>query len=54
MTVWRISKEVEQKTQLLARSAEELIPSTKTKMKPKFRDDTLSHLCAQSRAAQGA
>ena len=46
-----VNSEIEQVTRLLT---EELLPCVQPKRKSRFRDDVLSRLCAQSRAARAA
>ncbi len=49
-----ISSEIERVAGILTEAAEELLPSVQPRKKSRFRDDTLSRLCAQSRAARAA
>ena len=47
-----VNSEIEQVTRLLTEMTEELLPCVKPKRRSRFRDDVLSPLCAQSRAAR--
>ena len=49
-----VNSEIEQVTRLLTEVAEELLPCIQPKRRSQFRDDVLSRLCAQSRAARAA
>ena len=49
-----ISREIGQVAELLTKTAEEFLPSVKSRRKSRFRDDTLSCLCVQSHAARAA
>ena len=50
----QMSREIELVAGLLTDAAEKLLPHVQPRRKAKWRDDTLSHLCAQSRAARAA
>ena len=49
-----MSREIELVVGLLTDAAEKLVPHVQPRRKAKWRDDTLSRLCAQSRAARVA
>ena len=50
----QMSSEIELVSELLTDAAEKLRPCVQTQRKARWRDDTLSHLCAQTRAACAA
>ena len=50
----QMSSEIELVSELLTDAAEKLLPCVQTQRKARWRDDTLSHLCAQTRAACAA
>ena len=49
-----ISSEIAQVARMLTKTAERLLPCVKPRRVPQFRDEDLSHLCVQSRAAHAA
>ena len=50
----RISSEITQVARMITKTAEELLLCVKPRRLPQFRDEDLSHLCAQGRAACAA
>ena len=49
-----ISREIEQVAGILTEVAEKLLPCVQPRRRTRYKDDTLSHLCAQSHAARAA
>ena len=47
----QMSRKIELVVELLTDAAEKLLPHVQPQRKAKWRDDTISRLCAQSRAA---